>query len=47
MEIPVDHFFSDHSDAATLDALTRGRSTRKPWVVIGPVDKVSAFFKGL
>jgi hypothetical protein len=40
MESPLYHFFDDRTDAATLDALMRGRlvrrSTQKPLVAITP-----------
>jgi hypothetical protein len=40
MESPLHHFFDDRTDAATLDAIMRGRlvrrSTQKPRVAITP-----------
>jgi hypothetical protein len=30
MESPLHHFFDDRTDAATLDALMRGRLVRRP-----------------
>jgi hypothetical protein len=40
MESPLYHFFDDRTDAAALDALTRGRlvrrSTQEPRVVFTP-----------
>jgi hypothetical protein len=47
MESALHHFFDDLTDAATLDALMRGRlvrrSTQKPRVVITPATNCCRF----